>query len=312
MEVARFEALARRAPVVMVGTSIRGRREIRARGEAPGSDPVFEIGSVTKTFTALLFAEMCERGEVSPTDPLAKFVPTLSGGARDITLSELATHHAGLPKVPRDLLWQAVRAHSDPYAGYEQARLESALGHARVKRGRFRYSNLGFAALGHALAIAGGTAYEDLVAERICEPLGLTSTTTIAGERDLAGHKRIGKPVPDWELASFGPAGALRSSVEDLLTYLEAHLDPGGPLAGPLEEVQKPRVQIRKDRLAIGWSWLILTRRGRTVAWHGGGTGGFSSFVGFDRDRGVALVALANARVASPLTRAGARTLEEL
>jgi CubicO group peptidase (beta-lactamase class C family) len=145
---------------------------------------------------------------------------------------DLATHMARLPGVPRDLLWEAVRNRSNPYARYHHGRLEDALTHVRNRRGvgrRFRYSNLGFAVLGHALERATSVPYDELVIRRICEPLGLSSTSSApsghAG-RYLVGHKRIGKPVVAWDLASFGPAGLLKSSAHDMLTYLQAHHRP--------------------------------------------------------------------------------------
>jgi serine-type D-Ala-D-Ala carboxypeptidase/endopeptidase len=98
-----------------------------------------------------------------------------------------------------------------------------------------------------------------------------------------------------------------------MLTYLLAHLRPErSALTNALGEVQAPRVQIKRGRAAIGLAWLIMTRGGQSVVWHNGGTGGFGSFVGFNPRAEVGLVALANARVAGPLTRTGLRTLEQL
>jgi D-alanyl-D-alanine-carboxypeptidase/D-alanyl-D-alanine-endopeptidase len=98
-----------------------------------------------------------------------------------------------------------------------------------------------------------------------------------------------------------------------MLTYLHAHLHPeGSSLRDALRAVQRPRVEIKKNRAAIGLGWLIMTRRNQEVVWHNGGTGGFSSFAGFRPRAGVALVGLANARVAGPLTRMGLRAMEEL
>lgn len=323
----RFRGLVkRRAPMVAVGAWWGGEERIVVH-QHEGSkvalpDPIFEMGSVTKTFTALLLADMNVRGEVELSDPLAKFIramPTGVGG-REITLLDVATHTARFRNVPRDLLWEALRRRSDPYARYSFTRLEGALARARVRKGigqKVRYSNFGFAVLGHALAQAAGESYERLIDTRICEPLSLRSTWVEPppdqAERCVQGHRRVGKPSPAWNLASFGPAGALHSSVRDMLTYLRAHLDPqGSALHAALEEVQRPRVQIKKDRLAIGLSWLIKTREDRRVVWHGGATGGFSSFAGFNRDADVALVALANGRVVGRLTRTGIKALEEL
>lgn len=98
-----------------------------------------------------------------------------------------------------------------------------------------------------------------------------------------------------------------------MLTYLRAHLaSEGTALHAAFDEVQRPRVQIKKDRLAVGLGWLIKTGEDRRLVWHGGGTGGFSSFAGFNRDADAALVALANGRVVGPLTRLGVKALKGL
>lgn len=209
--------------------------------------------------------------------------------SREITLLDLATHTARLPGVPRDLLWEALRNRSNPYARYHHGRLEDALTHVRNRRGvgrRSQYSNFGFAVLGHALERATSVPYDELVIRRICEPLGLSSTSSApsghAG-RYLVGHKRIGKPVVAWDLASFGPAGVLKSSAHDMLTYLQAHLRPErSALTNALGEVQTPKIQIKRGRAAIGLAWLIMTRGGQSTVWHNGGTGGFGSFAGFN------------------------------
>jgi serine-type D-Ala-D-Ala carboxypeptidase/endopeptidase len=318
-----FEHLTGRAPVVVLGILRDDRDEVVVVEGSQGvsEESIFEIGSVTKTFTALLLAEMCDRGEVALSDPVSRFLPKrgIASGIREITLLDLATHTARLPGVPRDLLWEAFRNRSNPYARYHRGRLEEALTRVRNRRGvgrRFRYSNFGFAVLGHALEKAAGVPYDELVIRRICEPLGLTSTSSASsghGGRYLVGHRRIGKPVVAWDLASFGPAGVLKSSAHDMLTYVQAHLRPEHPaLTNAVGEVQTPRVHIKRGRAAIGLAWLIMIRGGQSVVWHNGGTGGFGSFVGFNPRAGIGLVALANARMAGPLTRIGLRTLEQL
>jgi D-alanyl-D-alanine-carboxypeptidase/D-alanyl-D-alanine-endopeptidase len=320
---ARFEGLTRRAPTVVVGTLIGDETEVVVLGDPHASrDSIFEIGSITKTFTALLLARMCEEGEVELSDPLSKFIPRAPSAseARDITLLDLATHTARLPGLPRSLLLEALLNRSNPYARYDYDRLEEALAHLRLKSRpgeRFRYSNFGFAALGHALEKVTGVRYGELLVSRVCEPLGLEDTSPAPPgaktARCLSGHRKVGRPAARWDLASFAPAGVLKSTVDDMLVYLRAHLDPDRtPLAEPLRRVQSPHFQVKKERVAIGLAWMIVTRKDRTFVWHNGATGGFSSFAGFSPNGGIALVALANARVAGRLTRIGVRGLEEL
>jgi serine-type D-Ala-D-Ala carboxypeptidase/endopeptidase len=320
----RFERLTRKAPAVVVGALHRDDAEVVVLGDAHAAsrDSIFEIGSITKTFTALLLARMCEEGEVQLSDPLSKFIPRPASAvkARDITLLDLVTHTGRLPGIPRSLVLEALRNRSNPYAQYGDDRLEDDLVCLSPKSGlgqKFRYSNFGFAVLGYALERVMGVPYGELVVSRVCEPLGLrdTSPTLSVDKRTryLFGHKKVGRPVAPWDLASFGPAGVLKSTADDMLTYLRAHMDPERtPLAKPLRLVQSPHFQIRNDRLAIGLAWLIVTRRNQTLVWHNGGTGGFSSFAGFNPTGRSALVALANGRVTGPLTKIGARCLEQL
>lgn len=319
-----FERLERKAPALVVGTLVDGKRDVAVLGGGTEAarDSIFEIGSITKTFTALVLASMVDRGEVALSDPVSKFGLVVPEGvrSREITLLDLATHTARLPGVPRDLRWKALRDSSNPYADYDYARLDAALMGLR-KRSRIgeksRYSNFGFAVLGRALEKAAGVSYEELVQVRVCEPLNLRDTfsdpTPDQVRRYLPGHKKKGSPVPHWDLASFGPAGALKSTIDDMLTYLEDHLEPEGqPLGAALREVQTSHFAMKKGRLEIGLAWMLVMRRGNTIVWHNGGTGGFSSFVGFDPRARVGVAALANARVAGPLTRLGLKKLQDL
>jgi len=181
-------------------------------GGAGGAGPrtIFQIGSVTKVFTALLLADMAERGEVRLSDPAARYLPGQPGGAghrparsarpdgaAPVALADLATHTSGLPRLPRGLLWSALPHPQDPYARYPHARFVRAARRAlRAGSGGspYAYSNFGYDLLGYLLGQATGTTYEALVATRICGPLGLPDTTfEVPGptlDRMAQGHQR--------------------------------------------------------------------------------------------------------------------------
>lgn len=317
-----FASIARRAPVVGVAVDVNGQTQVSAMGDEDARviDALFEIGSITKTFTALLLADMAERQEVRLSDPLSKFLAIDNPVLARVKLLDLATHTARFPSLPRDLLWQAFWNRGDPYSGYDTVRLQRSLASVKQRKGsgtKFRYSNFGFATLGYALSTAVAIPFEELILDRVCKPLGMSATSP-APQGDLErrlmqGYKRSGQPVVPWDLASFAPAGILKSSPRDMLTYSRAHLDPSGlPLESALRDVQTPRVHVRKGRVSIGLGWIITSNRETALIWHNGGTGGFSSFAGFSPSAGVSLVALANARVAGALTRIGSRALERL
>jgi D-alanyl-D-alanine-carboxypeptidase/D-alanyl-D-alanine-endopeptidase len=291
-------------------------------GAGPHLEAIYEIGSVTKTFTALLLAEMVTKGQVRLDDPVSQFLPEASGlrnrNDSEPTLGELATHTAGLPKSPRNLWRKALRNRRNPYSAYTYEDLEHALSATRLKtHTRSRYSNFGFAVLGHALGRAAGMTYEELLVERVCKPLQMTDTMIQLRpgllERRAQGRSKRGGPVPEWQSPVFAGAGGIRSTAADMMQFVRSHLRPTEtPLSQALEMVQTPRFVIRKDRLSIGLAWMILSKRGHTTISHAGATGGFSAFAGFDPQAEVGIVVLANSSMPSRVTRGGMSLLERL
>ncbi|WP_159081417.1 serine hydrolase domain-containing protein [Nocardioides sediminis] len=284
------------------GAFVHGRSR---EGPAPDGRTLFEIGSVTKTFTSLLLADGVVRGDWTLDDPVRDLLPAGTVvPARDgveITLEHLATHASGLPGSPVPLVRGSVEMlrGRDPYAGLTPDGLLTALAQARLRRtpgtGGMHYSNLGV--LGQALAHAAGTSYGALVEERVCRPLGLVDTAThdrLTDEqrtRLAPGHRGRGRPAPAWPLDGLPGAGALRSTTEDLLRYLDAWLEPDStPLGDAVRLCLQPRVE---GRQAIGLGWL-RNDRPPPLWWHNGGTGGYRSFVGFVPEARSAVAVLCN------------------
>ncbi|HZG05695.1 MAG TPA: serine hydrolase domain-containing protein [Streptomyces sp.] len=268
----------------------------------------FELGSVTKTFTALLLAEMAARGEVRHDDPIGAHLPASAvprGHGDRITLTHLATHTAGLPRLPPGLLRLALpRWYTNPYGAFTAGHLLRALPRTRVRRPpgtRVHYSNFGVGLLGHLLAEAAGADYADVLAARVLEPLGLTDTTCDPSLPQATGRLR-GRPRPPWRIPGLPGAGALRSSARDLGRYLEALLSPpddlGDPLRTALHDVVRPRVtEPGGDRMCLAWKLRTLPAHGggtHDLLFHSGGTRGFTSFVGFSPTARTALAALTN------------------
>ena len=268
-------------------------------------ETMFEIGSVTKVFTSLLLADMVQRGEVSLDDPVAKFLPSdVKVPERDgkrITLIDLATHTSGLPRLPTNLAYRSVK---NPYADYSAADLYQFLSTYQLKRDigkKYEYSNLGGGLLGLALSQCAGMDYGELVRKRICIPLGMTSTTSRLDAdmqwRRSVGHDRTMQPTANWD---HGPAtagaGELWSDANDLLIFLAANL---GYAQTPLAQAMATTLNVRRPTgmkgLEIALAWHITTKRGRQMVWHNGGTGGYRSFIGFDPQSRVGVVALSNA-----------------
>ncbi len=266
-------------------------------------ESIFEIASITKTFTATLLAEMSERGEVKLDDPAQKFLPAPvkmpERGGRQITLRHLATHTSGLPRMPGNF---NPRSRFDPYADYTLKKLHEFISGYSLPRDigkKYEYSNLGVALIGQILASVANTNYENLVINRVCLPLEMTHTSITLSpsqKTHLApGHNQEGAPAPNWNLAVMSGAGGLRSSVSDMLKYLSANLGlTKTPLAGAMEKAQSTRTKTDKPGLEMGLAWHISHRFGRELIWHNGQTGGYHSFIGFDKEARKGVIILSN------------------
>ena len=229
------------------------------------------------------------RGEVAPDTTLDACLP---GARTGITLEALATHTAGLPRVPLALIRRnGFFSTTDPYAGTTVPELVEDLGHVRIRRrGRPHYSNLGAALLGQALAARAGTDYEALVHARILEPLGITEVWAQGGPPPAQPHGRRGRPVPPWSLGAYAPAGSLRGTARGALALATGCLHPPRALAEAVALALVPRVRGRFVEHGLGW----LESGG--MWWHNGGTNGSRAFVAFRPQSGRAVAAVANSR----------------
>ena len=294
----------------------------RARDDSaqpPTERTRFELGSLTKVFTATLLAEMVDRGEVTLEARLGDLLPEVAAdGPRAITLLDLATHRSGLPRLQRSVTRALVRrslAHEDPRADpYTQVTAEQLVHDVGLSRGRtpgerFHYSNFGFALLGLALSRAAGAPYEKLIVDRICGPLGMQETGFEAdGQegRSAQGHDDLGKPSGRWHWGAMAPAGGLSSTAADMLRFAQAALSPERTsLEQALAKAQEPRRPAQREAERIGLAWLTRSEGDRAVVWHNGGTGGFGTFLGLDPGGPAAVTILGNAAHARLLDEAG-------
>jgi D-alanyl-D-alanine-carboxypeptidase/D-alanyl-D-alanine-endopeptidase len=287
---------------VVAGTIDANGRKVVAEGAADG-DTLFEIGSATKVFTALLLAEAVQRGEVKLDDPVAKFLPASvkvpERNGRRITLQDLATHTSGLPRLPSNLL---PKDESNPYADYTVAQMYEFLSSYELPRdagAQYEYSNLAVGLLGHALALRAKTDYATLVRTRILEPLGMKDTfitiPAAAKARLAQGHDGEGKPAANWDLPTLAGAGALRSTVNDMLIFLSAFLGhtktPLAPAMASMLASRRPTTMTAQE-IALGWH--VEKRGERELVWHDGGTGGYRSYLGLDPKARTGVVVLTN------------------
>ena len=266
-------------------------------------DTVFEIGSVTKVFTATLLADMVERGEVSLNDPISKYLPksvkTPTRNGKEITLLDLSTQTSGLPRLPGNFAPKDIQ---NPYADYSVEQMYAFLSSYTLTRdigSQYEYSNLGVGLLGHLLTLRAGKDYETLVRTRICQPLKMDSTrvklTPEMQARLATGHNPALLPVPNWDLPTLAGAGALRSTVNDMLKFVAANLGLNkSPLLAAMQMTHQSRHDTETPDLEIGLNWHILKKFDTVIVWHNGGTGGYHSFIGFDPKARKGVVVLSN------------------
>ena len=163
-----------------------------------------------------------------------------------------------------------------------------------------RYSNLGMGLLGHVLALKAATSYEALVKTRILDPLRMTDTAitlTPSMRNHLAlGFALDGSRASNWDIPTLAGAGALRSNVHDMLVFARANLSdrPSTSLSRAMRRTQEVRHAAGRPGMSIGLGWHVRTADGTDVHWHNGGTGGYRTWIGFDRKRSVAAVVLTN------------------
>lgn len=267
--------------------------EVTFAGTGAEEHTEFEIGSITKTFTAALFAEAIDRGEVKADTRLGEVWPELEGKVAEVTLESIAMQRSGLPsQEPAPSFGDGVMTmlsnyvHTDPYRG-DAGDIVASLNDVDVGESEPEYSNYGFAVLGQALAEVAGQDYSVLVRDRLTDPLGMNGTFVPESADGLShGFTASGLPAAPWTLGGSAPAGAIRSTTHDLSIWLRAVSDGTAPGA----EAAEPRADFEDDR--IGWAWFTTTHDGSTITWHNGGTGGYRSFLGFDPKSGKGVIVL--------------------
>lgn len=324
----------RRNTGLIIGVIMRGQRSIysygmvgESRAQSPQGNTLFGIGSITKIFTTALLSVMVTEGRLNLEDSVCDLMPALSKLPSDMTLLRLATHTAGLPKMPSNIVGSMLRDRRNPYAAYTRDNLlEWLLNYGRKKTrlstGEIRYSNVGMALLGHVLAHKANESYEQAVINRVCAPFGLNDTRITLSpaqkERLSDPHSSRGKPSRLWEVPAFAGAGALFSTADDMLGFINANLDgsqskltnslqachvihadnfsPPGYLPRLVASLfGQSRYPTEYHRgVALGWFVGQLREEGKDLYWHHGATGGYRAFVGFVKDVDAGVVVLAN------------------
>ncbi len=300
------------APSTGAGVSIavvdHGVRRVFSYGTAKAGS-IFEIGSITKTFTGLILSQMVEQGKVRFSDPVRELLPpgiVAKPAGDEITLLDIATQHSGLPRMPDN--FKPVDS-GNPYADYGPSALYAFLTKHSVAKPAapgFLYSNVGFGLLGQALAVRSSLSYSALLKEEVIDPLGLKDTTISLSPEQLTrfipGHGADHQPAQAWDLNAFAGAGGIRSTAADMLTYLEDNLHPEAlkpaaksSAASTLSAALTQQHELRAEAMPgtrIALAWLFDSESGNY--WHNGATGGYSAYAFFNPKGDYAAVVLLN------------------
>lgn len=275
-------------------------------GTPVNKESVFEIGSISKTFTATLLALKVNSGEMSLDDPISKYlpktvnVPTRNG--KEITLKHLATHTSALPRMPDN--WSPAND-KNPFQDYTYENLYSFISNYQLTRDigvEKEYSNVGMGLLGHILELQSGKTYEELVIENIAKPLQMDDTRLVLTQtmknRLAKGHDGLSE-TENWDIITLGGAGGIRSTVSDMAKYIQANINANtidSKLHNAMALAHKSAFKSEEQRAEMALAWHI--ENGRFLM-HNGATGGYCAMSAIDKasKRGVVVLTNSNENV---------------
>ncbi|MET9391873.1 serine hydrolase domain-containing protein [Streptomyces sp. NPDC006624] len=287
------------AAVVRDGRTAWHGARTSVEGHAPDENVQYRIGSITKTFTAVLVLRLRDEGVLDLGDPLEKHLP--GTGVGEATIAELLAHTGGLAAETPGPWWErspgSLRPELADVLG-EQPRLFPP-------GRRFHYSNPGYALLGALIEKVRGASWEEVLRREVLEPLGLRRTsvrpqTPYAGGWAVHPWADAMLPEPAEDLGRMAPAGQLWSTTEDLARFA-AFLVKGDDRvlsAESLREMRTPAASHEAADVASGYAYClgmeIRRRNGRSLVGHTGSLPGFLACLMISVEDDVAAVVLAN------------------
>jgi D-alanyl-D-alanine-carboxypeptidase/D-alanyl-D-alanine-endopeptidase len=271
-------------------------------GQPVDEHSIYEIGSISKTFTAILLAQMALEGQLKIEDAAQNYLPSFVKmpvrANQQITLGQLSDHTSGLPRIPENLIPEDF---NNPYADYTEDKLYAFLNSYTLPRdigSEMEYSNLAAGLLGYILALKAETSYESLMVNKMALPLGMNATQLTMDETMLQhlakGHSN-GVEVSNWDFDCLAGAGGIRSSLHDMLRYVAANLGlEKSELLPALQLSHQARHNKESADTEVGLGWMITKGNEGEIIWHNGGTGGYRTFAGFIKETGIGVVVLTN------------------
>ena len=270
-------------------------------GSKATENSIYEIGSISKTFTAIMLADQVLKGNMKVDDPVQLYLPATVTMPRfdgdNITLGQLSDHTSSLPRLPSNM---APVDALNPYADYTVDQLYDFLSTHELRRtigSQYEYSNLAVGLLGHVLSLKTGMSYEELMRVTITNPLHMTATVIKPDanmKKNLAVGHANGVEVPNWDLGAIPGAGAIRSSVHDMVLYIMANMhDSKSSLSKAMQLTHQPRHD-KANGSSVGLGWHITPGQDGDITWHNGGTGGYRAFAGYNPKTNQGIVVLTN------------------
>jgi CubicO group peptidase (beta-lactamase class C family) len=258
---------------------------------------IFEIGSISKVFTSTLLAHFVHNGSLSLNQPVRELLSFPVKDTFNVTLQQLSNHSSGLPRLPMSLMWAALKNPDNPYKDFDKNQIEEYLTKSvtlsRKPGTRYDYSNIGAGLLGFALAEKAGSAYEQLMMERVFMPLGMNQSTLNideTGENLVYGQDPKGKIASHWDLAAIKGAGGILSSVSDLSKFITANFDPNQKILA----LQREKTFQVNEKMSMALGWHIIHEPSGDLYFHNGGTGGYTSSMLMDMTHKKGIVILSN------------------
>ena len=285
--------------LITVGVIWDGKLSYDVYGEnsqkLPQAEHDYEIGSVTKTFTASLLCRAISEGKVDLDDTIDGYLD-LPKKDHYPTIRSLVTHTSGYKSYyfETPMISNFFSGVND-FNGITREMLIKRLG--KIDLGErdypFSYSNFGTATLGAVLEQVYGEDFTALMNKFVLKNLGLTRTRVSEMSGDLSNYWK-------WsESDAYLPAGALLSGISDMMDYVQMQMEKEPSYLSPAHEAlakvnastsMNAKMGIRIDSVGIGW----MIDDDRQIVWHNGATGNFNSYIGFDKDNGIGVVVLSN------------------
>ncbi len=279
-------------------------------------DSIFEIGSISKVFTSTLLAHALTEKKVKKDQSINKYLPFKIENGKNINLVMLSNHTSGFPRQPGNWIFQTNYDPLDPYKNYTSELLTDYLKNEielTFEPGSNQsYSNLGAGVLGYILSEVYKNNYEELLQEKIFNPLNMENSTSFKNNvllNIVNGRDTSGNIVPNWEFNILSPCGGILSSVKDMTKFILANLDEN-----EVFNLQK-EITYRDERNLQAMGWICAEINNNLIHWHNGATGGYSSFISIDKKNKNGLIILSNIQITlkkQTITQIGFEIMKDL